>query len=915
MAKLFALDSMAILYRNYFAMIRSPMVNSRGLNTSGIYGFFSQIMRILEAEKPEYLAVVSDTSEPTFRHEQYPAYKATREKMPDDLVEQLPYLPRLVEALDLPFITLPGYEADDIIGTLMRICTENGIEGTMVTSDKDFMQLVTESNCIFNHKNQKLGLKHVAEKFGCRPDQVIDILGLMGDASDNIPGVKGVGEKTAIKLISQYGSIPNLYEHLDELPKNKMLEKLIENRENAFLSRELVTIDVNVPLDLSLEDLKMDQFHLVDNQPLIDILEELEFRSFLKKLKPAPHNGPGASAASGPEPEAQPTPEIPVESVNTHRLDSWRSFEALLLAAGESKQIALDVVRKGERFIGGDIEGLVFSVEPAHAWFLSLEDPVFADQQPAIFEQLKLLLAASDIQKVVYDWKHILQLLVPRGIRSGKAILDVMLAAHLVEAEERDYSLEAILARQLQFTPQIDIPGKNEKQGADQHIFESEAEYYLANCECTAVMGQLAAHLKNQLEQTRMLRTYQYVELPLAEVLAVMEQNGVKIDATILGTISTEFEGRLSTISEQIHDMAGETFNVNSVVELQSVLYDKLAIHTLSGVKPKKIKLGNQLSTDEETLAKMQAHPLPGLILQYRELNKLKNTYVDALPTFVDPDSQRIHSSFRQTVAATGRLASDKPNLQNIPIRSEEGRRIRSVFIPSDGDHVLVSADYSQIELRVVAHFSKDPTFMGAYRQNLDIHALTAAAIFEVPEDQVSREMRSKAKEVNFGLIYRMGPERLALITRTSKTEAKGFIERYFQKYATIHALQERFLDQARKEGFAQTLMGRRRYLPAINGRGLHRRMAEGAAVNTPIQGSAAEIIKLAMIAIQKRVQQEQLQTKMILSVHDELVFDTPRSEAEQVVSLVRQEMESVITLEVPLIAEVGVGSNWLEAH
>lgn len=915
MTRLFALDSMAILYRNYFAMIRSPMINSRGLNTSGIYGFFAQIAKIIESEKPDYLAVVSDTAKPTFRHKQYPLYKATREKMPDDLVEQLPYLPRLVEALNLPFITFPGFEADDIIGTLMRMCSEKSIQGTMVTSDKDYMQLITDSHCMYNHKNQKLGPRHVQEKFGCRPDQVIDILGLMGDSSDNVPGVKGIGEKTAIKLITQYESISNLYEHLDELPKNKMLEKLINDRENAFLSRELVTIDVNVPLDLTLDDLKIDLQGIFDNPQLIEILEELEFKSFLKKFGSSTRSASSPSAKPDTESTAPPTAEIQVVDVNAQILDSMERFESLMLEAEESKQLSFDIIKQGDRFIDGKIEGLVFAVGSVQASYLPLHAPVFAAHHHTIFNKLKSLLESSAIQKVVYNWKHILQLLFNKGIHSGNAVLDVMLAAHLVESDERDYSLEAIIFRQLHYTQHYFIPAKKQKPGEEQYILESESDFYLSYCEHAGVMLQLATHLQRQLEQTRMLRTYQYVEIPLAEVLATVERNGVKIDSTILGKISLEFEERLLALSDQIYEVAGETFNINSIVELQSILYDKLEIHTQAKVKPKKIKLGNRLSTDEETLEKMHAHPLPGLILQYRELNKLKNTYVDQLPNFVNPKSDRIHSSFRQTVAATGRLASDNPNLQNIPIRTEEGRRIRSVFIPSDDNHVLVSADYSQIELRVVAHFSKDPTFMAAYRQNLDIHALTAATIFDIPEDQVTREMRSKAKEVNFGLIYRMGPERLSLITHTSKTEAKGFIERYFQKYATIHTLQEHFLEQARKEGYAQTLMGRRRYLPAINGRGLHRRMAEGAAVNTPIQGTAAEIIKLAMTAVQKRVQQEKLETKMILSVHDELVFDTPRHEESHIVSVVKQEMERVITLEVPLIADVGVGINWLEAH
>ncbi len=914
MAKLFALDSMAILYRNYFAMIRNPMINSKGLNTSGVYGFFSQIARIIDVEKPDYLAVVSDTSEPTFRHKQFPEYKATREKMPDDLVEQLPYLPKLVEALKLPFITFPGYEADDIIGTLMRICSEKSIRGNMVTSDKDYMQLITETNCMYNHKNQKLGIKQVEEKFGCRPDQVIDILGLMGDSSDNVPGVKGVGEKTAIKLISQYGSIPNLYDHIDELPKNKMKEKLIADKENAFLSRELVTIDVNVPLKFTLDDLKMDQQNLVDNQELIAVLEDLEFKSFLKKFKSS--TGPISAAVEKQKVEKDdPVAGIDVQPVEACLMKSIKDMQSVLEQARESKLVAFDIINKGDQFINGEMEGLVFVAEPTTSWFLPLNDPAFVDQRNEVFSRLKMLLDSNSIQKVVYNWKHILQLLKATGIHTGHQVNDVMLAAHLVESDERDYSLKAIISRQLHHQVRYLLPAKKLQAGEGQEIIESETDFYLAYCEQAGLLRQLWDHLEKQLKQTGMQRTFQYVEMPLAEVLATVEWNGVRIDSKALGAISAEFEERLEGLSREVYSIAGESFNINSVVELQSVLYDKLDIHTQCKVKPKKIKLGNKLSTDEETLEKMSSHPLPKLILQYRELNKLKNTYVDQLPTFVNAGSNRIHSSFRQTVAATGRLASDKPNLQNIPIRTEEGRRIRSVFIPSDDNHVLVSADYSQIELRVIAHFSKDPTFMSAYRQNLDIHALTASTIFEVAEDQITREMRSKAKEVNFGLIYRMGPERLSLITHTSKTEAKGFIERYFRKYSTIHTLQEHFLEQARKEGYAQTLMGRRRYLPAINARGLHRRMAEGAAVNTPIQGSAAEIIKLAMNAIQHRLQKEKLHTKMILTVHDELVFDTPKSEKDQLIELVKHEMENVITLEVPLIAEVGIGSNWLEAH
>lgn len=915
MAKLFALDSMAILYRNYFAMFRSPMFNSKGLNTSGIFGFFNQIVKIIETEKPDYLAVVSDTSEPTFRHKQFPAYKATREKMPDDLVEQLPYLPRLVEALNLPFIVLPGFEADDIVGTLMRMCSEKNIDGRMVTSDKDYMQLITDTNIMFNHKNQKVGIKQVEDKFGCKPDQVIEILGLMGDASDNVPGVKGVGEKTAMKLIGQYGSIPDLYESIDQLPANKLKEKLIKDRELAFLSRELVTIDVNVPLDLTIEDLSLAKTDLYNNEVLISILEELEFKTFLKKVRKSSPASSTKSNKAAEKVEEIVKEKILVDPVGARCMTTMEELEAFVTEGKNAKVIAIDVIPKGDDFIGGEIEGLVLALNSTEAWYLPLSHPAFKGHRHHIFRDLKNLFEFPTITKVVYNWKHLLQLLWEKDIQSGKAILDVMLAAHLVESEERDYTLKGIISRQMQYEIKFHYSSKKPKSSEIEIQLESEGIMYQAYCEATGLLWQLADRLRAQLIQTQMNKPYEYIEIRLAEVLANVERSGVKIDSNILQKISKEFEKRLQKLSVEIFDVSGEEFNINSILDMQKILYEKLKIHEMYNVKPKKIKTGNKMSTDEETLEKMAEHPLPNLVLKYRELNKLKNTYVDQLPTFVNDDTGRIHSSFRQTAAATGRLASDNPNLQNIPIRSEEGRRIRSVFIPTDSKHILISADYSQIELRVVAHYSKDPTFLEAYRQNLDIHALTASTIFDVPEDQVDRDMRAKAKEVNFGLIYRMGPERLSLITNSSKTDAKSFIERYFLKYSTIHALHEQFLEAARKEGYARTLLGRRRYLPAINGRGLHRRMAEGAAVNTPIQGTAAEIIKLAMCSIDQRLKKEKLAAKMILTVHDELVFETPKHEKEAIIELVKHEMENVIVLEVPLIAEVGVGKNWLEAH
>lgn len=908
MPKLFALDSMAILYRSHFAMIRNPLINSKGLITSGIYGFFSQVIKIIESEKPDYLAVVSDSSEPTFRHKQFPDYKATREKMPDDLVDQLSYLPKLIEALNLPYLIMPGFEADDIIGTLIRLCKENQIEGVMVTSDKDYMQLVSDITTMLNHDNKKIGIKQVQEKFGCSPEQVIDILGLMGDSSDNVPGVKGVGEKTAMKLIAEYQTIPNLYDNLENLPKNKLYEKLVNDRENAFLSRELVTIDTNVPLNLNIEDLSLTEIPLNGNSALIEILAELEFKTFLKRFKTTPDAGDSIPGKDGEIEELQPL--IDIIPYGVEEIISIEGFKDIVSKIKEKNVVALAVLKESDYVIEGSISNLKFCIEPDIVYHLSLSNFSLSEESE-IYSELTIILESPEIDKIIYDWKTSFQLL-SKGLIHVKRMFDILIAAHLLETEQQNFSMGSILSTQLNYTKNH-VVSKSKKESESGLTHEEEEKQ--SSAEDLSMMMQLYPRLKNQLTQTGIEPVFSHLEMPLATALAKMEVNGVNIDVLSLQALSKEFENRLEALRKDIYELAGEPFKINSIVELQKILYDKLEVHTKCNVKPKKIKLGNKLSTDEETLEKMLEHPLPGLLLQYRELNKLKNTYVDQLPTFVHPKTGLIHSSFRQIGAATGRFASDKPNLQNIPIRTEEGRRIRSVFIPSSTDRVLISADYSQIELRIVAHYSKDPTFIKAYQNNLDIHALTASTIFNVDESDVNREMRSKAKEVNFGLIYRMGPERLALITHTTKTEATTFIERYFEKYSTIHGLQEHFLEQSRKQGYTLTLLGRRRYLPEINGRGLKRRTAEAAAVNSPIQGSAADIIKLAMNAVTRRFEKENLQSRMILTVHDELVFDALKSEQDKVCEIVKGEMENVITLEVPLVVDIGIGSNWLEAH
>ena len=930
MPKLFAVDSMAVLYRGYFAMIRTPLINSKGLNTSGIRTFLMQLIKIIEDEKPDYLAVATDSSEPTFRHKRYPEYKATREKMPEDLVEQLPYLPRLVEALNLPYLKMPGYEADDIVGTLMRLCHEANIEGVMVTSDKDFMQLITEKIVMLNHKNERIGIPGVFDKFGCTPAQVIEMLGLMGDASDNIPGVRGVGEKTAMKLIGEFGNIETVYENLDKISGKSLKEKLELGHENAFLSRELATIDCHVPLPVQLEAVHLGETDLYNNPELFSLLEELEFNTLLNRLqkkRDALSNKAGIVSPQKVESSELKEQEVlssqdtekerSILEIECIKIKSIKQFCTFISAISPGDDLALALNIKGDHQLDFKLEGLALCANPESSVYLDLSK--FAEKQEEIIAEVKKMLESKANPKIFHGLKKAMQLFANLAINLTEICSDVMLAAHLTDPLARRYDLDYLLGRKLNLRrkdveSEENTPKESQLSMFDEVGSENQNEHIL-HCENASIILRLHRLLSAQLKQTGMEAAFRNIEIPLAATLAKLEQSGIRLDVDVMAKIALEFEGRLTELRLKIMSLAGEEFNPNSVIELQNILYEKLRLHERYKVKPKKIKLGNRMSTDEESLEKIAEDELPRTILDYRTLNKLKNTYVDQLPTYVHQTSGCIHSTFRQTGTATGRLSSENPNLQNIPVRSSEGRRIRRAFISSGKEKILVSADYSQIELRVVAHYSKDPTFMDAYRRNLDIHALTASAIFSIPEKDVSRDMRSRAKEVNFGLIYRMGAERLSIVTKTSKVEAKEFIERYFKKYSTIHALQERFLDQARKEGFTETLFGRRRYLPDINGKGLLKRMAEGAAINTPIQGSAAEIIKLAMIAVDQQLREKQMLSKMILTVHDELVFDTLKDEADELCEMVKQTMENVVGLEVPLLVEIGKGENWLDAH
>jgi len=934
MRSFYAIDTMGVIYRAHFAMIRAPLINSKGINTSGLHGLVNTLFGIIEKRKPDFLAVVTDTPEPTFRHKKFESYKATREKMPEELVNQLPYIPRIVEALGVPYIAMPGFEADDVIGTLAKEARKRKLETFMVTGDKDYMQLIDKHTVMYfgGAMDPKITAEEgVLEKFGVAPDKVIEVLSLMGDASDNVPGVKGVGPKTATKLIEQYGTLENLYEHLDEVKGDALKKNLVEHKDMAFLSRELVTIHLDVPLQVKFDDLALHPKSLTDNQELIDLFTELEFQTLRDRLikksaaaggKPVVKESGGGTKVRTEHDEAAAKmdgygPPKKKADRGYRTLDTLEAVHAQVERWRKAQMVVMDTETTGLDYLSNHVIGLSFSIQAGEAFYIPLNHKNLEGRRAEVLDALRPVLEDPHVPKAGHNMKFDMHMLLSDGVEVQGAAHDTMISSHLTEPAERRHDLDSVALRRLGVTkiPTTDLIGKGKDEiTMDQVPIETVAEYACEDAEVTYRLYQVFAP---RLKETAQQNVFDVVEMPLIPVLMRMERQGVRFNVKGAEVLSREMEEKLKQIEAQIYELSGERgWNINSVPDLQHILYEKLALHTELGVRPRKIKTGIGLSTDEETLEKMTGHRLPRTLLEYRQLTKLKSTYLDQLANFVSEKTGKIHTSFRQSVAATGRLASDNPNLQNIPIRSEEGRKVRALFVASDKDHVLMSADYSQIELRVVADYSGDPTFLKAFREGEDIHALTGAAIFGVAPDKVDRDMRSVAKEVNFGLIYRMGADRLAQVTGRGKDEAREFVARYFEKYSTIRQLQEHLMERAKKEGFTITKMARRRYLPEINGTdGFAVRMAEGAAINTPIQGTAAEIIKLAMIEVDKRIRKSKLRSRMVLTIHDELVFDARKEELEELKPLVIEAMEGAMKLKVPLKVDIGVGKTWLEAH
>ena len=904
--RLYLIDGSAVFYRAYFAFIRNPLFNSKGENTSATYGFTLQLMKILSDERPDYIAVVFDTKEPTFRHKKFADYKATRQKMPEEMADQYPRILEIVQAFRIPIIEEPGYEADDVIGTLAKRAEKKDIETYMVTGDKDFMQLLSPLIKMYKVRPGKdpeiWDLERLKNEYGLTPEQVPDFLALMGDKSDNIPGVPKVGEKTALELLRQFGSLENLYANLDKVTKPALRKRLEENKELAFLSRELVTIDTNVPVQVDIEALKAQK---ADGEKLRRIFEELEFRSLMDRLPEfTGEESGGIQTFQNSEQDYQ-------------LIDSPQKLEELAQQLRSSPFFVFDTETTGLDVFRSDIIGLSFSLKPFQAYYVPLHLEGSGITADTIFSTLKPIFEDASIHKggqnIKFDglmlWQHDVDL---QGIA-----FDTMIAHYLLHPGSRQHNLDTLSMQYLNYRmiPIEKLIGKKGKNQLNMKDIPVEVVFPYA-CEDADITYRLKEILEAKLKETDTYSLFRQVEMPLVEVLMQMEKNGVKLDVPFLKEMSARLADELKRLEGEIYQIAGEEFNINSPQQLGVILFEKLQIHTQFGVKRAGRTPTGQYSTSESVLEKYQSHPLVSKILEYRKLKKLKSTYVDALPKLVSPRTGRLHTSFNQTVTATGRLSSSDPNLQNIPIRDPLGQEIRRAFIPERPEDFILSADYSQIELRIMAHLSGDPGLKEAFERGEDIHASTAAAIFDIPISEVTPEHRRKAKEVNFGIIYGISPYGLASRLGIDPEEAKQIIFNYFARFPRVNDYITHVLAFAHRNKYVTTILNRRRYIPEIDSKnGNVRQNAERIAINTTIQGSAADLIKIAMINIHRYLKENKLQTRMMLQVHDELVFEVPADELEQVKPEIRRLMESAMELTVPLKVDIGVGKNWLEAH
>lgn len=911
MPRLFLLDGTALAYRSHFALARSGLTNPQGKPTGATYGFTMTLRRILSQEQPDLLAVALDAKGPTFRHERYAEYKATRQKAPEEMIAQLDDIRAVIQAHGLPIFEIPGYEADDVIGTLAKQAEARGDEVSIVTGDKDLMQLVSPNVTLYNVFKPKVDLviedeQAVRAKFGTDPAHVVDVLAIMGDASDNVPGVKGIGEKGATKLIAEFGNVDGLLARIDEV-KGKVREKLEADRDMLLLSRELVTIDVAVPLDPGLESIVSPA---PDPAALAQLFGELGFQSLVTQVQG----------------EAQVPDEVERDYVTVRNHAELKSMLAELREAGT---FSVDTETTGLAALEVDIVGASFSAKPGRAFYVpfNLSPPVLPGGKQALLDALRPILTEPGLRRVAQNYKYDSLVFASHGIETPPIDFDTLIASFTVAGSTRRHGLDelALAYFGIHKIPTSQIIGTGKKQVTMAEVMvEQVAEYA---CEDADVTMRLYESLSREVEETGNSELYYDLELPLVPVLTNMERRGIRLDTDLLKDFGKELDTDIESAVEDIRAIAKqagyaghETLNVNSTKALGTLLFEILEIQHEAGVKrPKKTKTG--WATDHATLTSNYADvPIVQRLLEYREVNKLKSTYVDALPQYVNKKTGRVHCSFSMTSASTGRLASSDPNLQNIPVRTERGKRLRQAFIAREpnelGDWVLLAADYSQVELRILAHLSGDPALSKAFAEGQDIHASTASAIFGVPPSAIDRNMRSQAKAINFGLLYGMGPQRLARETGLTVPEAKDFIERYFAAFPSVRGWIDGILEGARRDGYVETLLGRRRSIPDINTENSRIRSgAENVAVNTPVQGSAADIIKRAMIQLEQRLEASDLAGRMLLQVHDELLLEVPRSQLEATTELVRDCMENAVPLSVPLSVDFGHGQNWLEAH
>ncbi len=939
--RLFLLDAYALIFRGYYALIKNPRINSKGMDTSAIMGFMNSLLDVIRREKPDHLAVCFDKGGSVERTEMYEAYKANRDATPDAIRLAIPYILNILEAMHIPSVVLEGWEADDIIGTLSKQAEKEDYKVFMVTPDKDFGQLVSEN--IFMYRPARMGngieiwgIPEIQKRFGVeRPEQVIDYLGMMGDASDNIPGLPGVGDKTAKKFIAEFGSMENLLANTDKL-KGKMKEKIEENKELGILSKKLATICIDCDVTFNASDYELSR---PDFEKVQEIFEELEFRrlkdQFLKLFsnetaetvtqvtgtptgkKQEQDAGSGQFSLFGSPSDSPST--IKDYSSRQTIIDVAHVYQSVVPGMGsklflqnlmKQTSVCFDTETTGLDPLTAELVGIAFSWEATKGFYIPF--PEDKEEAQALIEELRPFFESEKIEKIGQNLKYDIKVLDKYNVNVKGPLFDTMLAHYLINPDMR-HNMDVLAETYLNYTPisiteLIGKKGKNQLSMRDVPV-EKQTEYAVEDADITF---QLAQHFRPELKEANTEKLFQDIEIPLLRVLADMELEGINLDEEFLHSLSSDLNNDIAALEKKIYEDAGTEFNIGSPKQLGEILFDKLKLVD----KPKKTKTG-QYSTAEDVLSYLaKDHEIIQNVLDYRGLAKLKSTYVDALPEQVEPSTGRVHTDYMQTVAATGRLSSNNPNLQNIPIRTERGRQVRKAFIPRDENYTLLAADYSQIELRIIAALSEETTMIEAFKNGEDIHASTASKVFDVPLNQVTREQRSNAKTVNFGIIYGVSAFGLSNQTDLSRSEAKELIDTYYKTYPKLRNYMSEQVDFARENGYVQTVLGRRRYLKDINGsNAIVRGAAERNAVNAPIQGSAADIIKIAMINIHKKLEEGNYKSKMLLQVHDELVFDVYNSELEELKTMIKSEMENAYKLDVPLDVEVGVGENWLVAH